>query len=1317
MANIEILSKKETGHRINTRESMEIIWRRLAADDPEWYDTSFLLKDNEVAWRGDDGHPYVVDRDKTDLRIKLANGQYALGHDLRLMLVQDYLMAHGVLNKGGARRINKGVFLPALLEKYLASEQAERDALPARTAELKNFGKYQHRMQLSGSANQLNATNTPTWDLIRHAMVWALNHHHQNRLNFDIDLVFGEHRYVGRDAILEFGKMLDAGSGQLPKTNLIYVAKSAGMRDRCFNRVLEEIARPDNANAGALLVNVVCNGLWRDGAAFAQKLTVKLKAQFGMDDRMDVLRIPLTGYAQTKDQNPEAQHTLSYDELVKRLADEFGIAGAPDPKSTTFYDLIPTIRKIRQEMARSPRIFIFEGYYEPDHPEQGEDSVGTEILRIARDDHFKGLLLRLMEPPMMDHGEDLAVDPSMFGKNRFVVISSRRLSYFDSESAPRGLSMETVEIPKPEMEELRTIFNVSKLIYWEELTKEVDRRRSKLHHVRYEPVFDLLDKFLILKFGPQPKDTDPAELGPAIEKAICDFPGGQSPDPNMCLDALMRAYLAELRKFDPATYQLHLLLSIVPCGLRNITLRRIARRYLAVQAPRLDDDPFASVMQASEQGGMWEEKRGYVLVTDQQSDIFHGFDHAPPIFETAVLASDGDWENPGEYGYDFADPIMKESVHRLVSGSDPLVGKQAQQLAHRMLAEESLSQQTLAFRFKGIEYTPSFRSFRRLVSTIYHSLCAVPLTWDGNVLTGIDKRSESSIVCPFFSGSRNQLEYFIWVYVFLYRTVIERPPYWEFSRRFALDRLKLDILEAFDNPWKIPGHPEFYSSDGARGSLISAVFGGHKDEVVIDYFVNKSHALTALSQVESSERLISQFRELDPGQDANDRFFELRHLKDRLNVELLTDDPVIEREWGRLWSALEVPSKGHIALQRDLSNLSNLRHELDAEPTGGKAEHDAIWLKAEDALIANYNSMIASPNLRPHAGEVSVVHATERVREDVEDLIGTCTETYFDIFNEGAGLSLYSRLPSLREAAVRVFDLIGYGDPRQVSEFCHAVYRLSDMTAAEADLWRSKPRLEELNISDTSVIGRVEELQSQLGTPTATAPSGGAYHHFCRSLAMYKMAEQLRMEVFRRDPLGNHFFHSGRAARACIRTCLVLEREARKRRIVNSGMTGPIAPEMRLGLFSREARRVNDRVTKHLFRFPRERASLQIIESSTHRMLSEPFAAAGDDLAVENKFHLRALRMSHRFLLGAEGIITGLSRRNRIRMHFFLERTKWHVAMASASVNDPENASKFLLSAREDAQRLQRLAEASELPNWIVLAAMAAKRVDGLSTT
>lgn len=240
-------------------------------------------------------------------------------------------------------------------------------------------------------------------------------------------------------------------------------------------------------------------------------------------------------------------------------------------------------------------------------------------------------------------------------------------------------------------------------------------------------------------------------------------------------------------------------------------------------------------------------------------------------------------------------------------------------------------------------------------------------------------------------------------------------------------------------------------------------------------------------------------------------------------------------------------------------------------------------------------------------------------------------------------------------------DCRGWG-PDELSEISDILFRIGERYALEGDTKYSEATI--------SMLTR--------GTRRIRPGDSAFLDCLTTSMAYFRLAEALRLQAFSDSPSGDHFFASGHSARQFVRVALKLERYSREQ------MAKDWAPVP--GFFARKARQMSDVVTRHLYQYPRERASLLILESSMARLIP-----GGESRAA-------ALSSARAFLQRAEPVVLALGIDARVRMRFLLERIKIHRRMSRFW--KAEDRRFALTSAEIDLASLGELIARQRLPLW-----------------
>jgi hypothetical protein len=120
--------------------------------------------------------------------------------------------------------------------------------------------------------------------------------------------------------------------------------------------------------------------------------------------------------------------------------------------------------------------------------------------------------------------------------------------------------------------------------------------------------------------------------------------------------------------------------------------------------------------------------------------------------------------------------------------------------AHRLLADITIQQfSMLCLRADQPEEHRS-RFYQRLVQSIYHGLCSVSQTSTHPRASAVANAPATRLPKPEFLPNDEDDRIRV-LYETYYLEFLERPPIWALSRRFALDALKVDILNLFKDTW------------------------------------------------------------------------------------------------------------------------------------------------------------------------------------------------------------------------------------------------------------------------------------------------------------------------------------------------------------------------------------------------------------------------------------------------------------------------------------------------------------------------------------
>jgi hypothetical protein len=245
--------------------------------------------------------------------------------------------------------------------------------------------------------------------------------------------------------------------------------------------------------------------------------------------------------------------------------------------------------------------------------------------------------------------------------------------------------------------------------------------------------------------------------------------------------------------------------------------------------------------------------------------------------------------------------------------------------------------------------------------------------------------------------------------------------------------------------------------------------------------------------------------------------------------------------------------------------------------------------------------------------------------------------------------------PILDALKSRAFDFGWSG--AELSQVSDIFFRLGERRALDGDIAYAAARVDDVKNDFVRKSDRLARHSSSIQT-------------FATSMAYFRIAEALRLQVFSDHPTSDRFFASGHSARQMTRVALKLERLSRDATSADD-QTLP-------GFFARKARQYADVVTRHLYRHPRERASMLILESAMARLLSSGSTEDG-------------LLSARSYLQQAEPVVLSLGSPCRVKMRFLLERIKVHRRMALLEGMSPMSVRSYLEFAETDLAALESI--------------------------
>ena len=266
-------------------------------------------------------------------------------------------------------------------------------------------------------------------------------------------------------------------------------------------------------------------------------------------------------------------------------------------------------------------------------------------------------------------------------------------------------------------------------------------------------------------------------------------------------------------------------------------------------------------------------------------------------------------------------------------------------------------------------------------------------------------------------------------------------------------------------------------------------------------------------------------------------------------------------------------------------------------------------------------------------------------------------------------------------------------------QLVNALSRYAECLAVIADKWRGMRARREFNAATRKRFGN----RAKAPIPESAA-AVIILRLFARAFAAYEIAEIIRRSTFRKSPFSGEHAVSGHATRGAIRLALILEREACRSLsppeldVVRTEREGP-------GQYGNYAVRMKDELTRSLGRYPRERASLLILEASMIRILNE------------YRYQPDALPRALDFVEEAESVVVDMSPSARVRLRFLLERAKLHREIGR-NLHSAGNTLwlQSFVAGRHDLMSLENLATNLSLPLWVSIAEIQLRKLEDVET-
>lgn len=551
------------------------------------------------------------------------------------------------------------------------------------------------------------------------------------------------------------------------------------------------------------------------------------------------------------------------------------------------------------------------------------------------------------------------------------------------------------------------------------------------------------------------------------------------------VDVVIGAALKLLLDFRPVWRDITDIVSLTPDGVRPATIVR-----LASTLPTLPFEVLPNLQKSHSDGTLPQEieefcKAALPMIGLVRNDAFEGVDgnelFGGAAHPTELGITETSYQSSGDFrSIDFLYADVKERARNLAAKR---LEKRGFHGLHRLLSEDALIQQTISLRHLDNTSLQSIRPWRRQLSAIFHGLQSIPVSFDENgqgAIVDDDFGTRVLTSCP------RATQFWIYLYGFAYRRMIERPPAWNLSRLYGLDDLKTDILLNFDKPWRLwPGGFRDSGFGRPEQGLIASLSARDPslNHLMTDYRQSLAQSYLAVGSVTKAKNVLFPDRRTK-SQVKNGYSDDCSHadFKRAFEIDLLKGDKVpLDLVAARASKALNVSGKEGglcVALAHAIETATDGIHKALHSPDGGVANTDFLSFPIVDEI---------SSRLRAQE------------RPDIADTFGKLHD-------------IYSRMGEYE--ATRA-------DLATASEFLD--FTPEGGVAGELDL------------------GMMQDFGGSADV------SRGIDLAFSRSFAHLVLAEQCRLRAFREEPLGSEYFASGNSARQLIRVALKLEGRRAKR--------------------------------------------------------------------------------------------------------------------------------------------------------------------------
>ena len=1035
----------------------------------------------------------------------------------------------------------------------------------------------------------------------------------------DVERLFDD-SYSGATAIEQFWRVVHEPEVMKQPLSNLFSEKhlDKNLAERTI-RQLEELESLQSESNTPVFMNVVCSDAWCRASAFAHYLAEHYEEA---EQEMPVLVLPLCrqGQSQVPQNIKHSYDVLDFPHLVNWLSNfyEHGNKYNLDSGDSSLYSkpISDEIHNIRIKMLTRPATIIFDGV-------STSQQHRTPLERVIADDDVFWFLSRLTDVPISSISQRSLRDN--YTKNRFVLITDSAIpdNYY-RKTQIRLEQSDAVLLPRVNSKTRMICIGEMKLKN-RNIIKKYLGSSPALGAIQSDSVFRLLDSIItVVKEGELALDS-------TIEPWYFSKPSADTHGESWLVQRCTSTLMESLNCLNPAYSTLLGLVSYTPDGLHPASVKRLAHRLYTLPPEQLELMPgIDPVSVCSNLEALLRLLRP--ILRQRGHDDFAGIDEIRlAMFSQSVAIKDGHLNSnvhAGSSVIQFRMPQIMRAIRTYMAQQDP----EGFHLAHRLLAEEAVVQQTAALTHVDVNSSPTIRSWRRLFSVIYHGLQSLPIEQDERGFVCV---SSNDFDPSKFSAHGGGHDYWVWLYFFWYRRILERPPAWNLSRAYGLDALKAELLECFDKPWRLwPKYlPQKNILEYAPGPTKGLFTPIHLTIDHVTNFIDQRRSLArariALSQLPEANHAIHDIQTLIA-----------IHADERSTIRPLNKDR-LEHDSNVKWMMDELYERKVI--------LAISKHVFDV-----------ALLTFDDSVNHIFAELLM--DYCPAIYEEVSIHLSNKCEEHIRYLNSDSDVVWSTEISEYS-IALVDRIiDGLR---------VNGWDVSEISSIVDILFRLGEKHGISA----------EISGCHTNVCLKHD-------TNVMEPPMGKQFFHRTSGLisayVVFEFAEALRLQLFMRYPRSSDYFASGNSGRQMIRTALALERIYRRSR--QNKVNG-------ISVYGQRAVVSMKTLARHLFRYPRERASMTIIESALFRTLGH----VGTE--IEN------LKTSQRLLRHAEPVVLGLGRTTRVRLRLALERAKVNQAIARYLAKDncgnPIEIERYLSLSKIDIDYLEQ--NHHTLPLWAEL--------------